>query len=179
MKEEKSGASWILVSLIVVLAATRLARQLLGIHLPDASVPAFFVAACLGLRSRALVLLLLTAAGIDLVQFSLGASLVCVSPGYPLLFVAYAASWCGGALVCKRALHLQLLAMVGTGVVAFVLTSGGYYLLSGKFPYPSIGEFVQRSQLFLPDYLSNMVLYGGFGLATASLWDRARKRRRA
>lgn len=179
MKEEQKGASWILISLIVVLATTRLARHLLDVHLPDAAVPTFFMAACFGLRSRALVLLLLTAAGIDLVQFALGASLACVSPGYPLLFVAYAASWCGGVLARKRAIHFQLLAMVGSGLVAFVLTSGGYYLLSGKFPYPSLAEFVQRSQRFLPDYLMNMGLYAGVGLAAAGLWDRLRRRSRA
>lgn len=172
MNEEQKGSTWVLASLIALLAVTRLARDLLGVHLPDAAVPTFFLAGCFGLRSRALVLLLLTAAGIDLAQFALGASLACVSPGYPLLFVAYVATWFGGRLAHQRAVHTQALAILGSGVLAFLLTSGAYYLLSGKFAAPTIGEFAERCERYLPDYLINMTIYAGLGLVLASLWIR-------
>lgn len=172
MKEEQKGSSWILVSLIVLLASTRLARQLLDVHLPDAAVPTFFLASCLGLRSRALVLLLLAAAGIDLAQFALGASTACVSPGYPLLFVAYVASWFAGGMARDRALHVQAAIALGAGLLAFALTSGGYYLLSGKFSDPSFGEFLARSERYLPGYLLNVAMYAVPGLLLSSTWLR-------
>ena len=176
MKEEQKRASWILASLIVLLVPTRLGRLVIDVHLPDAALPTFFLAACFGLRSRALVLLLLTAVGIDLARFALGASTACVSPGYPLLFVAYGATWFAGRAARDWALHWQAAAALGSGLVAFMLTSGGYYLLSGKFPYPSLGEFLERSQRYLPDYLLNVMMYAGAGLLLSAAWSRVARR---
>jgi hypothetical protein len=176
MREERNVSAWVLGSLLTVLVLTRLARQLLDVHLPDAAVPTFFLAACLGLPTRALVQLLLAAAGIDLLQFALGASTACVSPGYPLLFVAYVTSWLGGRLACDWAIHLQALATFASTVLAFILTSGGYYLLSGKFSDPSLAEFVVRSEQYLPSYFANAMLYAGPGLLLNLLWNRVSRR---
>ncbi|MFT3922081.1 MAG: hypothetical protein QM778_06070 [Myxococcales bacterium] len=179
MKEEQTSARWMLASLVALLLVTRLAREVLGVHLPDAAVPTFFLAGCLGLGSRSLAVLLLAAVGVDLVQFALGASTACVSPGYPLLFVAYAVSWGTGALCQSAKLSWKAAAVLLTGVVAFALTSGGYYYLSGKFPQPAFAEFVVRSQRYLPDYMINVLLYAGPGLLLVEALQRTAGRERA
>jgi hypothetical protein len=176
MNEAQVKQTLSLSLLIVLLLVTRLARELLGVHLPDAAVSVFFLAGCLGLSSRALVLLMISAAGVDLVQFALGASTACVSPGYPLLFVAYLATWFAGRAVSARGLLVQAGAMIGSGGLAFLLTSGGYYLLSGKFTSPSLGEFAERAQRYLPTYLMNVTLYVVVALAVQLLATAARKR---
>lgn len=155
----------IAVLLAAVMAATRLHHFGSAISLPDASLAVFFLAGFY-LRSPLLFAgFLAEAALIDYVAITYGGvSDWCVSPAYVLLIPTYASVWFAGRWVAARyrpAWHTLtlLFAALAVGVtVAFLISNGSFYLLSGRFPQMSVAEYSARvAKYFLPYAMSTFV----------------------
>lgn len=132
-------------------------------HLPSASWAVFFLAGIF-LRSRwAFAALFLEAVALDFGALANGAvSDWCLSPAYWLLLPAYGALWLGGRLFVARAeqgvTHLAVTLLV-SAFVAHLISSGGFYFFSGRYPEPTLAAFVERIGWYFPRSLANMALY--------------------
>jgi len=140
-----------------------------GIHsLPDASWAIFFL---LGVYVRALwVVPALIAASVLIDNVAItwgGASDFCVSPAYWLLIPAYLVLFAGGRFYARgHSLSLRGLArLAGVALVvvavADLLTSGGFYVFSGRFAEPTLAGFVPRFEHYFPPMLGTFTLYLG------------------
>lgn len=154
--------------LVAFMAATR-SHHFAGLHhLPDASWAVFFLAgfylrpawtfAALSVLAVASDYLAITAGGVD--NF-------CVTPAYAMLLPAYGALWLAGRWYAKRhsdsmtTLPSLGLAVLGGATVCEILSSGGFYLASGKIADPSLAGFLDGLAQYFPGMLSAMVMYVG------------------
>lgn len=159
------------IALGALMAATR-GQQFapLGQHLPDASLAVFFLAGFYLGRSWIFGVLVVFASLIDLAAIGWGGvSAFCLSPAYWSLIPAYGSVWAAGRWYAGRhrgsATDLPALAvalLVG-GVAAEIFASGGFYLLSGRFPEVSLVGLLHSLVDYLPGTL--LALFGYLGLA--------------
>lgn len=184
MRAPASRPAWLIPFIVSLIVVTRVAAVLTGYHVPNATLPAMFLAGRGGLGGRWLLALLLLSGGLDAAFFAVGVSAACVSPAYPMLFLAYGAMWFCGRLAMRPAgiarrgapaparLSSATLGLFLMGVVlAFALSSGGYYALSGKFEQPTLAGFAPRAARYFPRYLLYALLYGAICEAMlALLW---------
>lgn len=160
------------LALAALMAATRFYSHYgSSISLPDASLAVFFLAGFYLARlslpaAAAFILLLLEAGGIDYYAIVFrGVSDSCISPAYWFLIPTYACMWYAGRWFAahqqmQRA-DLGLLAAVawGSTTVAFMISNGSYYLLSGKFADMSLMQYAGRVAKYYPQCLSCAMLY--------------------
>ncbi|WP_305910047.1 hypothetical protein Q9L42_002275 [Methylomarinum sp. Ch1-1] len=160
-------------ALMVVMAATRIHHFGDTVSLPDASLAVFFLGGLWFGGITLFIALLLEAGLLDYVAIShFGVSDYCVSPAYVFLIPCYAALWFGGRY-CKQfsdrkashlALHFGIL--VASVSVAFLISNGSFYLLSGRYPDNNWVEYSSRVMMYYPPYLKYTLIYsaGLFGL---------------
>lgn len=96
----------------------------------------------------------------------------CLSPAYWALALAYAVLWCGGRL---SAVQLQRegwcgvaglpLALLISGSAAYLLSKGGFYFLSGRYPHATLGGFMARVPAYYPRALGTLAGYVGMAFA--------------
>ncbi|BBL56628.1 hypothetical protein [Methylomonas koyamae] len=164
------------VALMALMAATRFHHFGTPFALPDASLAVFFCAG-LWLGGRYLFALLLLEAGlIDYLAITkLGVSDFCVSNAYGFLIGSYAAMWLGGRW-CRKFTTLtavsaaqQFAALWAAATVAFLISNGSFYWLSGRYPEPSFGQYLERAAMYYLPHLSSTLIYGVviFGLVKA------------
>lgn len=154
--------------LAVLMAATRGNHAGLLSQLPGASWAVFFLAGVY-LRPRwAFAALAVEAVVIDAIAVGwAGVSDYCVTPAYAMLLPAYASLWFAGRWYAARhAENFRSLARAAAaafvGAVACeLLSSGGFYFLSGRFAEPTLAEFGARLAQYFPQYLQAMVLWVG------------------
>lgn len=175
----------LLALLALSMLATRYHHFSSALHLADTSWAAFFLAGLWFRRAAVLGGLLALAVLIDLGSVVIdGAAMAsCFSPAYPGVLLAYAALWGGGRLA-GRALDGGVTSsrlvgglLVGASllvsvVVAFVISNGTFYALSGQFGEMSAGEYAGRTMGYLAGYLTSAVTYtlvGIIGLAAFNL----------
>ena len=152
--------------LAALMAATRFHHFGSAISLPDASLAIFFLAGFY-LRSPLLFAgLLAEAALVDSVAITYGGvSDWCISPAYVFLIPTYASLWFAGRWAAAR--HRQawstlapLFAALAAGVaVAFLISNGSFYLLSGRFPELSWAQYAARVAKYFPPYAMSTFLY--------------------
>ena len=160
------------LALAALMAATRFYSHFgSSISLPDASLAVFFLAgfylARLSLPAAvAFILLLLEAGGVDYYAIVFrGVSDSCISPAYWFLIPTYACMWYAGRWFAARQqmkwANLRVLAAVawGSTTVAFLISNGSYYLLSGHFADISLMQYAGRIAKYYPPYLSCTMLY--------------------
>lgn len=144
-----------------------------SIHsLPDASWAIFFL---LGVYVRPLWMvpaLIAASVVIDYVAITWGGvSDFCVSPAYWMLIPAYFALFAGGRFYARgHSLSLPGLArLAGVALVAValaeLLTSGGFYVFSGRFAEPTLAGFGPRFATYFPRMLGTFALYLGVAAA--------------
>jgi len=133
-------------------------------HLPGASWAVFFLAGVY-LNSRwGLPTFLSMAFLLDLSAYSSGVNPSCFTPAYAMLLPAYAALWMAGRWYAKQHdLTFTSLFLLGGAVLVGtfsceLLSSGSYYLFSGKFE-PSLAEFANRVVQYYPYYLGSTAFY--------------------
>ncbi len=154
------------LGLVALVAATRSHHFATPYNLPDASWAVFFLAGVY-LRSPWLLAgLLAEAALVDFAAVTLGGvSSFCVSPAYVFLLPAYSALWLAGRWYAghHRFAWSTLLPLVGAlllGTVACeLLSSGGFYLFSGRFADTSLSGFGARLVTYLPGSLQSVAFY--------------------
>lgn len=152
--------------LAALMAATRSHHFATALHMPDASVAVFFLAAFYLGRTVYLPLLLLEAGFIDYIAITYaGVSDWCVTPAYGFLVPTYAAMWLGGRWYAGRhgngwpsLVPLAASAFVSASI-AFLISNGSFYLLSGRYTDVSWVEYTARVGLYYGSYVSNALLY--------------------
>jgi len=164
-------AEYLPISLIALMVLTRFHHFGDVLHLPDASLAVFFFAGFY--RKKALFPFLLVLAGlIDYIAIANGTSSWCVSPAYVFLVPTYAVMWFAGRYCSVfKTLKMTDLAMQ-FGVVAlatsaaFAISNGSVYLLSGRYPDISWGQYISRVAMYYPPYVSSVLLYAvlGYGI---------------
>jgi len=155
----------ILVALIALMAATRSHHFDTLTHMPDASLAAFLLAGFY-LPTLALPLLLGVAGCADYFAFNYaGVSDWCFSPAYWFLIPTYAVMWSAGRFYrVRHSQTLQSLALFGAIAlvatsIAFVISSGSFYLFSGRFADMTALQYAGSvSQYYVP-YLISAFMY--------------------
>jgi hypothetical protein len=115
---------------------------------------------------------LLEAALVDYLAISVGGvSSYCVTPAYLVLIPTYAVLWWAGRWYGRRLtdnghaiVALVVLVLVGT-TVAFLISNGGFYALSGYFASLSLMTYATRVARYYPSYLGWTALYAVVGVA--------------
>ena len=149
-----------------IMLATRFHHFGAVTHLPDASLAVFFLTGFYLRRAIYTVPLMLLAGGIDyLATQHMGVSDYCISPAYGFLIPTYAAMWFGGrwyagrhSLAASSLAPLAFALLIG-GSLAFLISNGGFYLFSGRYPDMNWGEYMQRVSMYYLPYMSGMVFY--------------------
>ncbi|HEY6898797.1 MAG TPA: hypothetical protein VI279_16180 [Rhodocyclaceae bacterium] len=140
--------------------------------LPSASWAVFFLA---GVYLRPLLgfaLLLALAAATDYVAIVWGGvSDFCVSPAYAALLPAYGCLWLAGRAYAARRgaaaiapLSLAASAILGSALCELI-SSGSFYVFSGRFAQPALAEFAARSAEYFPAALYGMAFWIAVALA--------------
>jgi hypothetical protein len=164
-----SGATALAVAaLATIVLATRTDHFGGAFSLPDATLAVFFLAGLWVGSLWALPALLLAAGLADQWAFAQGVSDWCVSPAYGFLVPTYACLWWSG----RASRNLEIATLGGAGrlaahlfwacLAAFVISSGSFFLLSGRFPGMSGIEYWRdTAQYFVP--------YAGWAFAYVSV----------
>jgi hypothetical protein len=156
----------IAILLIVLMAATRMHHFGSSSYLPDASLAIFMLAGILAPRPLLFGALLFEAAVLDYVAIGqLGVNDYCMSPAYWFLIPTYAVMWGAGRFYAKRysatwhGLSLFLLTAFAATSMAFVISSGSFFLLSGRFADLSALQYIASVAKYYLPYLSSAFLY--------------------
>lgn len=145
--------------------------------LPSASWAVFFLAGALLRPGWTFPALFVLSSSLDLASLALGrVTDWCLSPAYWALALAYGALWLGGRHYAR--LHRDhwstvprlVLVLLASSVVAYLISKGGFYFLSGRYPEASLAGFIERIPRYYPRTLGTLAGYVGAGfLAYASL----------
>lgn len=154
------------IALMLLMAATRFHHFGTGLSLPDASLAVFFLAGLWSGGISFFMILLLEAGLIDYLAIGqFGVSDYCISPAYVFLVPTYTVLWFGGKLCAKfkaispSALMQQFGILALATSIAFLISNGSFYLLSGRFGKLSVLEYVDRVAQYYPAYLSAALIY--------------------
>ena len=89
--------------------------------------------------------------------------------------------WFGGRLSAKlHAIHGNKMAFYTSSigilalatVSAFLLSSGSFYLFSGRFDTLSVSSFIENSQMYFPSYANSAIAYAISGFAILYVMER-------
>ena len=159
------------IPLIALMVLTRFHHFGDVLHLPDASLAVFFFAGFY--RKKVLFVFLLVMAGlIDYIAIANGTSSWCVSPAYVFLIPTYAVMWIAGRY-CSAFKSLKMTELATQFAVvtlatsaAFAISNGSFYVLSGRYPDLSWGQYFSRVAQYYPPYVSSVLLYAvlGYGI---------------
>ena len=159
------------ILLAVLMIATRGHHLAAPLHLPDASNAIFFLAGLYLQPAILLPVLLVEAVAIDYAAITWGGvSSFCVTPAYLLLIPAFGALWLAGRWYARRFADLKRhpLAFGATllfaTMLAELLTSGGFYFLSGRFAEPTLGAFADRLATYAPPVLAATAMWVGIAV---------------
>jgi len=159
---------WLGLALAALMTATRSQHFAALHHLPEASWAVFFLAGVfLSSRWAFPALCGLAFASDWLAVTWLGVSSFCVTPAYAMLLPAYGVLWLAGRWYARRlsarpaALPPLAGALLGSALVAELLTSGGFYFLGGRFAEPTLAGFLPRLGQYFPSALGALFLYVG------------------
>lgn len=171
---------WIMVALMLLMAATRFNHFGSAMALPDASYAVFFLAGLYLGRVRGaltlLALLMLEAALVDFYAINFREiSGWCVTSAYAFLVFAYGALWFVGRwyaarhAVSGKGLPGLLMAAAVAGSAAFVIANVSFYLLAGYFEQMSVWQYIASvAQYFVP-YVAVTTFYVGLVFAVQAL----------
>ena len=161
----------IFAALVLLMAVTRGSHFGSAINLPDATLAIFLVAGFMLPRFTlaalaAFIFLLLEAGGLDYYAIAFNdVSDYCVSSAYWFLIPTYASMWFAGHwFAARQQNNWHSLALYG-GVsllstsIAFLISNGAFYTLSGKFSDMSIAEYASRVAKYYPSYASGALMY--------------------
>ena len=161
----------IFAGLVLLMAVTRGSHFGSAFALPDATLAIFLMAGFMLPRFTlaalaTFVFLLLEAGGIDYYAINVaGVSDYCVSPAYWFLIPTYASMWFAGHWFSAHQRNswnsLALFAGVAwlSTSIAFLISNGSFFLLSGRFTDMSLAEYAARTAQYYPSYLGGSLMY--------------------
>ncbi len=158
--------TFIAALLAALMVGTRSHHFASSLHLPDASLAVFFLGGFYFGRMKIFVMLASLAALIDFAAIRFfGTSDFCISPAYAFLLPTYGSLWLGGLLFARAnqnrlhdALTLAAVLLLAS-CVAFVISSGSFFLLSDKTDGISIFDYLLRAKTYFPAYVASAFLY--------------------
>jgi hypothetical protein len=164
--------TWALAfALAIALAVTRSGHFGSIVTPPDATLAVFFLAGAFVASVWMVPLLLLEAALVDYLAISIGGvSSYCVTPAYLFLIPTYATLWWAGRWYGRRltdnrhAIVALAFAVISGTTVAFLISNGSFYALSGHFTTLSIATYATRVVQYYPPYVGWTALYAGVGV---------------
>lgn len=166
MKLLSQRQALIALGLVALMAATRTHHFGSALHLPDASLAVFLLAGFLVASPLLFGTLLLEAGALDYVAITqLGVSDYCVTPAYWFLIPTYAVLWFSGRYYARIHQHSLRSLRTFAGIafaavsVAFLISSGAFYLFSGRSPGMSLTEYSARIAQYYVPYLTSAVVY--------------------
>lgn len=155
-----------LISLVLLMGLTRSDHFGSAISLPDASLAVFYLAGIFSGGIFSFVLLITEAALLDYIAIAhWQVSDYCISPAYVFLIPTYAVMffagrWCvKGTSFGSSSLVRQFAYLLGATSLAFLISNGSFYLLSGKFPELSVMQYMERVAQYYPAYVSSTLIY--------------------
>lgn len=166
--------------LALLMLATR-GQHFATLHsLPSASWAVFFLAGVYLRPAWVFPALLVEAAFLDFAAVTWGGvSSFCVSPAYAFLLPAYAALWLAGRWYARRhrfawrTLPMLAAAMLVGAIASDLFSSGGFYVVSGRFAEPTFAGFGARLLTYFPPYLQSLTFYIASAAAVHALFGLA------
>ncbi|MEN8260750.1 MAG: hypothetical protein ABFS02_09230 [Pseudomonadota bacterium] len=165
-----------IVALAALMAATRFHHFGSPFALPDASLAVFFLAGLLIANPWFFWVLLLEGGFIDYLAISVGGvSDWCVTPAYLFLLPTYGAMWLGGRRAVRfdgrsaRSLAAMGGLLIVSSSVAFLISNGSFYLLSGRYDGIRAADYLARIADYYLPYVSASVLYSALAYATVAV----------
>jgi hypothetical protein len=143
------GIFTFLLSLMVL---TRGDHLLTSVSLPDASFSLFLIGGMLLKKPKWFISLVFFSVVIDLVTLSMNSTYqIPINLGYLGLLTSYGIMWFFGSRIAnvKSFLNFAAFAVVAT-LLAFLISTQTYNLLSGTFPDITIKESIQTGWEYLP-----------------------------
>lgn len=154
--------------------------------LPSASWAVFFLVGALLRPAWLFPAFFVLSSLLDLASLALGrVTDWCLSPAYWALAIAYAALWWGGRFYARMhrdrigTVPMLALTLVATSVVAYLISKGGFYFLSGRYPDASWAGFLDRIPQYFPRTLGTLAGYVGAGFAVYAAARAFESRQRA
>ncbi|WP_425606399.1 hypothetical protein [Lysobacter yananisis] len=154
--------------------------------LPSASWAVFFLAGALLRPAWLFPAFFVLSSLLDLASLALGrVTDWCLSPAYWALALAYGALWWGGRIYARMhrdrlaTVPMLALTLLATSVVAYLISKGGFYFLSGRYPDASWAGFVERIPRYYPRALGTLAGYVGAGFAVYAAARLIESRQRA
>ncbi len=159
--------------LAATMVATRFHHFGSALHLPDASLAVFFMAGFYLTGMLAFSVLLVAAGLIDYFAITVGGvSDFCVTPAYWFLISAYGVMWFAGRWSASKVqMRWQsLLPLFGSlfvaSGIAFLISNGAFYMLSGRFPDLSWVQYSERVASYYLPYVTAALGYVAFAAFT-------------
>lgn len=177
----------IFAGLVLLMAVTRGSHFGSSFALPDATLAIFLVAGFMLPRFTltalaTFIFLLLEAGGIDYYAIAYqGVSDYCVSPAYWFLIPTYASMWFAGHWFAAHQRNNWNGLALYSGVawlstsVAFLISNGAFYLLSGRFTDMSLAEYAARVAKYYPSYVGGGLMYLALAAVIYGLFNNMNK----
>lgn len=154
--------------------------------LPSASWAVFFLAGALLRPAWLFPAFFVLSSLLDLASLALGrVTDWCLSPAYWALALAYGALWWGGRIYARMhrdrlaTVPMLALTLLATSAVAYLISKGGFYFLSGRYPDASWAGFLERIPRYYPRALGTLAGYVGAGFAVYAAARLIESRQRA
>lgn len=176
----RGPAQWLTALLLAALMICTRGQHVATVNaLPSASWAVFFLAGALLRPMWMLPAFFLLSSLLDIGSLAAGTITDwCVSPAYWALAFAYAALWLGGCVYARslhegswRSVPRLAIALVATASVAYLLSKGGFYFFSGRYPDADWAGFLARVPRYYPRSLGTLAGYAAVGIALASAWQ--------
>ncbi|WP_425603124.1 hypothetical protein [Lysobacter soli] len=140
--------------------------------LPSASWAVFFLAGALLRPMWTLPAFFVLSSVLDFASLATGTITDwCLSPAYWAVALAYAALWFGGTFYTRlhrdrwSAIPRLALALALTASVAYLISKGGFWFFSGRYPEPTLSGFLARIPQYYPRALGTLAGYVGVAFA--------------
>jgi hypothetical protein len=174
MKSDQFFNVKLLLGLVLLMVLTRYS----AFHtwgLPSATLAVFFIAG-IYLRQFIFPVLLIATAGLtDYFSIQAGTSDWCITPAYMFLIPTYFCLWYGGRQfddlqigTLKEAGYLSFVLLVSASA-AFIISTGSYHLLSGRYDEVRILEQAVNSIKYYPRYIGGAFFYTGIFLVAVKI----------
>ena len=157
----KNTNLYIFTFLIFIMLLTRGDHFLTSVSLPDASFALFLIGGMLLKKPKWYIFLLTFSVVIDLITLSMNSTYkIPINLGYLGLLTSYGAMWFFGLYISntKSFLKFTMFSFLAT-LIAFLISTQTYNLLSGAFPQITFKESMQIGWEFLPQTLIYTLSY--------------------
>jgi hypothetical protein len=172
----------VLLALVAMIASTRMSHFGSASLLPDASLAMFLLGGIMLGGVAGFIVLMLATFGLDIYMAQSSAEVAwCFSPAYAGLIPTYAVLWLSGIGLAQQQRFVRpLLALVASSAavgVAFLISNGFYFMLSGVASSVSLSEFALAVTPYFPAYLTSAMLYLAPAALAAAWWQNSNTRR--